>query len=117
MMPWFRKSRSCGGWLALFALALQLALSFGHTHAEDFAGIAGHSPLSVSNTAPQHDDGDAHDICAVCLTAQLLGSGAQAQPPVLALPDPPAFTFTARAVAAVAAHPSPSFQARGPPAA
>ena len=112
-----RRNRGFCGWLALFALALQLALSFGHTHAEDSAGIAGHSPLSVSNTAPQHDDGDARDNCAVCLTAQLLGSGAQTEPPVIALPDLPAFTVIARPGVSVVAHIFLSFQARGPPAA
>ena len=38
-MDWVRQQRRMAGGLALFALALQLVLSFAHTHAEDFAGL------------------------------------------------------------------------------
>jgi hypothetical protein len=40
-MSWVRTHRRIGGTLALFALALQLVLSFGHVHPRDFAGIPG----------------------------------------------------------------------------
>ena len=31
-MQWFRSRVKLGSWVALFALALQLALTFGHVH-------------------------------------------------------------------------------------
>ena len=37
-MRWFWANRIFGGRLALFALAVQLALSFGHIHREDIFG-------------------------------------------------------------------------------
>jgi hypothetical protein len=71
----------------LFALLLQLVLSFGHVH----AGPTGNATASVA--ADQHDrfcalpdedrDGcdraDGH--CAICATIKLLGHGWMASPP------------------------------------
>jgi hypothetical protein len=37
-MGWFRSNRGGVAWLALFALACQLMLSFGHFHAGKFDG-------------------------------------------------------------------------------
>ena len=34
-MYWVRSNRRFGSWAALFALAIQLVLSFGHIHIED----------------------------------------------------------------------------------
>lgn len=42
-MDWFRAHRSFGGWLALFALALQAYLAFGHIHPDDIWGPVGRS--------------------------------------------------------------------------
>ena len=37
-MHWIRKNRRFGSWAAVFALTIQLVLSFGHIHPEDFQG-------------------------------------------------------------------------------
>jgi len=118
---WFRLRTRWGGTLALFALALQLVVSFGHVHAEDLTG----KPLSIASTqhtgAPQvlADDGDTdhHDhYCDICATLLALASAQIATPPLL----PTARTF-ARVEAPIearvaAAEPRrASFQSRAPP--
>ena len=76
-MRWIRMNRQLGGRLALFALALQLILSFGHIHAGDL-GLAGPAKANTSyaQTPASHDgtpqdQGDAHDLCAICVTLSL----------------------------------------------
>ena len=65
--------------MALFALALQLVLSFGHVHARDFAGIPGSPVAQAQVTGPHGPDGNAADqandiYCAVCATVALSGT-------------------------------------------
>ena len=91
-MSWIRTHRRFGGTLALFALALQLALSFGHVHARDFAGIPGSSVAQAQVTVPHGPDRDAADqandvYCAVCATVAL--SGTLVLPALPALLSPP----------------------------
>jgi len=71
-------NRQLGARLALFALALQLVLSFGHIHAGDL-GIAApanptsiaHNPANDDGPPPPQDRGDRHDVCAICVTLSL----------------------------------------------
>lgn len=77
-------------WLALFALWLQLALSFGHMHPEDFAGLssgAAHQQFVKSDpigdpAAPLDPlaEGPGHEACAICASIHLAGT--------LTLPEP-----------------------------
>ena len=73
--------------LALFALALQLGLSFGHTH-HDIA-VAGISTLAQSASTPDTDhDQDAHrDLCAICATMAMASTVVAAAPPSLTVPQ------------------------------
>lgn len=83
-MQWWRTNRRFGGWLALAALALQLCLSFGHSHAEDFARSGRQSAaaaVTADHTTPSQP-GD-HDGCAICATVHMLGSLVVATPPAL----------------------------------
>jgi hypothetical protein len=78
-MRWVRTNRRFCGTLALFALALQLALSFGHIHLRDFAGIPGSAAAQTQVSAPHGPDGDAADqgsdhYCLVCATVALTGA-------------------------------------------
>jgi hypothetical protein len=73
-------------WLALAAVLLQLVVSFGHIHAEDYRFLLrGHSTLEASSA--QGSSGGALPTlapdtgCVICASAQLLGSGV--------LPDSP----------------------------
>ena len=77
-MHWVRRRLLAGSWAALFALALQLALSFGHMHLDYLQGT---SPAAVASLELQDGDGIApagdrnpsgeHDYCAVCATLSL----------------------------------------------
>jgi hypothetical protein len=77
-MNWFRRSRRSGGWLALFALAFQLAVSFGHVH-----GLDASSGAAVAASAKADNPGKAdgrkktpagHDVCAICAVMALTAS-------------------------------------------
>ncbi len=91
-MIWFRACRKLGGGLALFALALQLYLSFGHIHPEDIYGTA-NVPLSSaaqislpaasasSSLTTDHTASLPDDICAICATMYLLGTSSVPEAP------------------------------------
>lgn len=117
-MGWVRAERRLGGWLALFALAVQLTLSFGHIHAEDFhkdkspqtSNVAGEAGGAPAAPAPDHDD------CPICVTAHLTGAAALPVPLQFALPLPEPFAWRAsieRRIEQPATR--RPFQARAPP--
>ncbi len=81
-MQWIRKKLSFGSRLALLALAIQLALSFGHVHPDDVRTV---SPAAVANLqTPESGSGKAptdgdrnhagHDFCAICAALSLTSS-------------------------------------------
>ena len=55
-MHWFRSRSRLGSGLALFSLALQLALSFGHIHLKDIVGTANASTSIAASTAGSQSD-------------------------------------------------------------
>ena len=121
VMGWMRRSSRFGSLLALFALAFQLTLSFGHIHAEDFAPEAGmratvDADHDAGNPAEPDHHGLGHDDCAICATSGLLATLVIPPPPALDLPATPTFTFFEEAIARlwIGAVPRP-FQARAPP--
>jgi hypothetical protein len=93
-MRWVRLNRRIGAWAALFALALQITLSFGHVHlnklASSSSSLAG---ISLAQTAdrdgrpanPDRHTG-ANDFCAICATIALVASSALPESARLALP-------------------------------
>lgn len=105
-MNWFRKHLKHGSRLALFALAIQFVLSFGHFHGEVAraapaiqagltdagAGIAATlaTPQAHSEAAqqPSGPDTDRHTSdCAICAVLSLANNFLFATPPLLALPQ------------------------------
>jgi hypothetical protein len=106
--------------LALLALALQLAVSFGHIHAHDLTvttpRVANVHAEEGRNSAP---DGGHHDrFCDICATLHALAGGQVAAPP--SLPLPLAFgcieeTIYARGI--VVDPRRAQFQSRAPPSA
>jgi hypothetical protein len=82
-MRWFRTHRRFAWTLALFALALQYTLAFGHIHLRDFAGIPGVAvqAQTIADAPADHHDGNraADDYCLICSTTALAGT--------LTLPD------------------------------
>ena len=118
-MHWFRDNIRHGSWLALIALAINIAISFGHIHA-----IGGHRSehslvvaSSDSRQTPDHsDDGKADDLCRICMAVAAIGTALAPTPP--ALP----FEFADAAIDHVIEHtvtippaPRAAFQSRGPP--
>ncbi|MBR1120402.1 DUF2946 domain-containing protein [Bradyrhizobium lablabi] len=103
-MKWFRRHIKTGSRLALFALAIQLALSFGHFHFEpaqagpavqiglsdvDLSSVDGVVPTEASQQPSDHHDSDRHPAtnCAICAVLSLAGNLLLSTPPVLLLPD------------------------------
>jgi len=117
-MPASRSRGDFGGWLALFALGLQLTLSFAHIHAEDFARAnvaVAQSDGSPQNAPDTHHDGD-HDGCAICAVMHMAAASLVPAPASVALPPATAFGAVVapdRTVLRSAAR--QPFQARAPP--
>ena len=116
-MRWVRQNLRIGSHLALFALAIQLVLSFSHVHLDGLnlaprqvvVQTADH-PGAPSPEGPNHDA-----LCPICLSIQLAGATLQPAPPVLLLPEPVEWTPPAATAAFAAAWTTSSFNARGPP--
>jgi uncharacterized iron-regulated membrane protein len=137
-MKWFRSNIKQGSRLALFALAVQFVLSFGHFHAVaaqaapgiqsgaalsgiSYAGIlAAPDALSkATRQAPSDRDSDQHpdDYCAICAVVAMANAVLFATPPVLLLPQAAEFLYLATDAGFV--RPSSArvaFQPRAPPA-
>ena len=92
-MRWFRANKTFGSRLALFALAVQFVLAFGHIHRDDIYGSVrpaaamaaavpdGSQPLPADHPAKHSDD-----YCAICAAVSLLGNSFVAAAPTLPLP-------------------------------
>jgi hypothetical protein len=114
----FRAKRWLSSYLAPFALALQLAVSFGHVHlgvlgldGSPVAAAQKPSPAEPAGTLPDRDEG-----CAICAIIGLAGT------PLL--PDAPALIFAgtqhvalfSELIAVFVSDPNREhFQARAPP--
>jgi len=128
-MRWLRSSVQLGSWAALFALAMQLTLSFGHSHHVKSAQAG---PVLASRVlgwmiqsrteqvfppgvpAQHHPPTVADDFCAICALMQLVGVAAE--PPLLSLPGSiQRMKLVAGTEFASAFSRYPSFQARAPP--
>lgn len=123
-MKWFRSNIKHGSRLALFALAVQFALSFGHFHgaaaqaapviqASDVAGA------SVQQRSPTHHDSDRHpnDACAICAVVAMANAMLFATPPLLLLPQAVEFLYLATDAEFIhLTSASTAFQPRAPPA-
>jgi hypothetical protein len=126
-MDWFRARIKLGGRLALFALAVQFILAFGHIHPDDIYGSL-NGPFSTDAvslaTANQgqflsSDQSTAvtDDFCAICATVSLLGSSVAADAPKLALPEPQTVENATRAPDIIVTPARRPFQSRAPPSA
>jgi hypothetical protein len=138
-MKWFRANIKHGARLALLALAVQFALSFGHFHGVAQASPAiqsglsqqpdaSHSSLAGLDAAGQsaqrqqpasdHDpDRQSNDGCAICTVIAMANTVLFAAPPqLLVLPE--AIEFLYRTTDAEFVHASSArvaFQPRAPP--
>ena len=118
-MRWFRATLRTGARLALFALAVQIALSFGHIHlgnVQHASAIASTGGQPSGSTPTQHPVGDADDYCAICATIHLATTSSLPQAPQLLLPFAVRRIEHSNCVAATffSARRAP-FQSRAPP--
>jgi hypothetical protein len=134
-MNWFRKHVKTGSRLALFALAIQFALSFGHFHGEAArAAPALRAGLTDTNLAvaatlavqgapseavqqPSNNDTNQHSSdCAICAVLSLANNFLFATPPLLELPQAAELLhLTTGAEFAHLGSLHPAFQSRAPP--
>jgi hypothetical protein len=100
MMQWLRSKRRTGARLGLFALAVQLVLSFGHIHPQDVVprsipgAAASHNAWSATSSSGQHTPGGLpDDDCPICMAMHAAASGLLPETPMAALPDPFGFAL------------------------
>jgi hypothetical protein len=105
-MKWFRSNIKSGARLALFALFVQVALSFGHFHVLaapsangvqsalprpavlDAGDLAAESQAKSRQTPARHDrDRQIPDACAICAVMAMASTVLFASPPILLLPE------------------------------
>jgi DUF2946 family protein len=138
-MKWFRSNIRQGSRLALFALAVQVVLSFGHFHGfaaqaapaiqpdtTPFALSYANSPAAfdaVDEAAQQqpasdHDSGkQSNDPCAICAVIALANAMLFATPPLLQLPQAIEFLYLTTDAEFIHLNSvSVAFQPRAPPA-
>ena len=138
-MKWFRKHVKGGSRLALLALAIQFALSFGHFHGiavqaapaiatgltqADLAYIGtAAAPAAASEAARQQQpaipdtDHQPANACAICAVVSLANNFLFATPPLLELPQAVEFLYlTTDAEFAHLGSLHPAFRSRAPPA-
>ena len=112
-MKWFRSNIKSGARLALFALFVQFALSFGHFHALAAPSVTTtqsalpHSKVVASGDlavqseqakpkqVPAKPDNDQNgpDGCAICAVMAMAGTVLSASPPILLLPQAVEFLY------------------------
>lgn len=111
-MKWFRLNIKQGSRLALFALVVQFALSFGHFHgvaaqaaiesglalsnlsnADDLPAVDAASLFAQPQPASNDDSDRQNDVCAICAVIALANAALFATPPLLLLPQAVEFLY------------------------
>jgi hypothetical protein len=85
-MGWFRSRSRWGSYLALFALAFQLVVSFGHVHLEGGTPNAGHASIvakAAVDPASKQSPAVADDHCPICALIHLSSTLVTAEAPTL----------------------------------
>ena len=122
-MRWFRSKLHLGSRLALFALAVQMMLSFGHVHPQGVtpastqsATMTGSGTLLSVGTSGHDPDGSLDRDCPICALIQLVATSAPPVAPALPLrASPGSIRLPASAELALASAQHFLFQARAPP--
>jgi Protein of unknown function (DUF2946) len=123
-MRWIRDKIGQGSWLALFALVINLSLSFGHVHSFDGRAISA-GPFAKFVSAATQDDGSkpahpgddgADTLCPICMASSAIGTALLSTPPALPV------EFAVSTIAPPITRdfirierPRVAFQSRGPP--
>jgi hypothetical protein len=93
-MGWVHRHKRHGALFALAALALQIAVSFGHVHLDGLVRPS-HALATSHNTVvaqssqqtPAQNSGDDDDYCAICASIFLVLTSFVSEPPKLPVPD------------------------------
>jgi hypothetical protein len=94
-MGWFRSSRGRAAGLALFALACQLVVTFGHIHLGSFSGgpaswansiHAGETSPANPQPSQKHPNSLPGNFCAICVNIALAGALIVPDSPVVSAP-------------------------------
>lgn len=120
-MGWFRSNRRPWGIAALFALSLQIALSFGHVHGfeANHAGAVVLADVGDQTPAPSQPGSADHpdtDYCAICAINALLSGAQVASAPAVVPPLTPAsaeIALRGEVLAVTSRH--AAFRSRAPP--
>jgi hypothetical protein len=133
-MKWFRSNIRHGARLALFAMLVQFALTFGHSHwfaqatplaqaalhqvdgSKDQAAVGRAAVHKQSPSSPDREQ-PGEDNCAICAVVAMAGTILFATPPLLQLPQ--AIDLLYRTTDAEFLHlksAGAAFQPRAPPA-
>jgi hypothetical protein len=131
-MRWIRSNLRGFARLALFALAVQAVVTFGHVHLDGLVGLAQETQqgmlqgaraaasqaiASPAKTSDQGRQGKADFDCPICALIQLASTSAPALAPPLPVPLIVGGTvLEAPETTGVEVSPVSAFQARGPPA-
>lgn len=139
VVNWFRQHIKTGSRLALFAIAIQFVMAFGHFHSlaaqaapaiqanvtdADFAYAAGLAAQTAADEVAQKQqpstpdtDQQPADACAICAVIALAGNVLFATPPLLQLPQAVEFLYLTTDAEFVRLNSIyPAFQSRAPPA-
>jgi hypothetical protein len=127
-MRWFRSNARFGSWCALFALAAQLVLSFGHVHGDGQTAPSPSALLSAIWTlsaptdaqstpaVPDKPTGHLTDYCAICALIKLANGLMPVVAPVIQRPVRiSSIEFDSDIAIALATSAHRFFQARAPP--
>jgi hypothetical protein len=135
-MKWFRSNVRLGSRLALFALAIQFLLAFGHFHGNALAASALpdarrlglHDVIGFAAThlasdratgawpAGHQPAGPRADDCAICAVMALANAMVDTAPPCLPARQATAFSYLAAEVGFLVSNSArPAFQPRAPP--
>lgn len=133
-MKWFRSNVRHGARLALFAMLVQFALTFGHSHwfahatplatasLQQDSGGAGPNASTERTAVQKHSpsapdrEQSGDDNCAICALVAMAGSIVSATPPLLLLPQAYELLYlTTDAEFAHLASAGTAFQPRAPP--
>ena len=130
-MKWLRRHIKTGSRLALFALALQFVLSFGHFHRDTAqAAVAIQSQIALAHEQglvpdaasqtqqqPGHDDGQpSNEPCAICAVIAMANQMALTTVALLPLPDAIELHFVPTVLESIRpGSPWPAFRSRAPP--
>ena len=94
-MLWFRSNRGGIAWLAVFALACQFCLSFGHIHLKHYGGDPSVWTLANGTTDPaiawpsspqRHTSDVADGLCAICANVSLANALVMPGSPIILVP-------------------------------